>query len=75
MVRLQIKALDKGPCLVRHPAVITDADGGQSCMERKTIALCRSGGSTTEPFCDGTHSKIGFWPAEWAVGEEAGQGR
>ena len=37
-----------------------DADGKEYRSERQTIALCRCGGSTTKPFCDGTHSKIGF---------------
>ena len=70
----EINALDNGPYLVRGPAVVTDADGNQFPIERKTIALCRCGGSTTKPFCDGAHSKAGFRAAERAVREEGEQG-
>ena len=33
---------------------------GEKLAFDKKVALCRCGGSKTKPFCDGTHSKIGF---------------
>ncbi|HEV8676146.1 MAG TPA: CDGSH iron-sulfur domain-containing protein [Methylomirabilota bacterium] len=65
-----------GPYLIKGAKGIRliDADGNEFTVDRDTIALCRCGGSTTKPFCDGTHSKLGFQAAEKAV-READQGR
>jgi CDGSH-type Zn-finger protein len=50
---------------------IADADGKKVDISGKqAIALCRCGASTNKPFCDGTHSKIGFMAAEAAVKKE-----
>jgi 3-phenylpropionate/trans-cinnamate dioxygenase ferredoxin subunit len=47
-----------------------DGDGNLLDLGGKdVIALCRCGASTTKPFCDGTHSKIGFLAANEAVRE------
>ena len=50
---------------------VVDWEGNEYRFERMPVALCRCGASTTKPFCDGTHSKIGFHAAEAAVGPEA----
>ncbi len=50
--------------------VVVAAEGNRFPTEQETIALCRCGGSTTKPFCDGTHSKIGFRAAQRAIREE-----
>jgi CDGSH-type Zn-finger protein len=71
---VKITALDNGPYLVKGSVLILDADGNQFPVERATVALCRCGGSTTKPFCDGTHSKIGFQAAQRAVREDEEQG-
>ena len=50
---------------------VVDWEGREYTFERLPIALCRCGGSTNKPFCDGTHSKIGFAAAEAAVQDSA----
>jgi CDGSH-type Zn-finger protein len=66
-----ITARENGPYLVTGPVTIKDADGNVYPPRQGTaIALCRCGGSTTKPFCDGTHSKKGFEAAERAVAAE-----
>ena len=66
-----IKIRENGPYIVRGPVTVQDADGTEYRVDGGVAALCRCGGSTTKPFCDGTHSKIGFQAAERAVREES----
>lgn len=69
MAEVEIKARENGPYRVTGPVKLVDADGNEYDIpdDGKPIALCRCGGSTTKPFCDGTHSKTGFQAAERAV--------
>ncbi len=69
---VEIKARHKGPYRVEGPIRLIDADGNEYDLSERgeSIVLCRCGGSTTKPFCDGTHSKRGFEAAERAVAEE-----
>jgi len=71
MADVKITARRNGPFRVEAPegtVEIFDADGNKYDLTGKTaFSLCRCGGSTNKPFCDGTHSKIGFEAAEAAV--------
>ncbi len=71
MPDVEIKVRENGPYKVTGPVTLVDADGTEyEVGERgEVMALCRCGGSTTKPFCDGTHSKTGFEAAERAVVE------
>jgi 3-phenylpropionate/trans-cinnamate dioxygenase ferredoxin subunit len=60
-----IKIRENGPYLVEGDFTLVDANGNEVPLVKR--ALCRCGGSTMKPFCDGTHSKIGFQGAIAAV--------
>jgi len=73
--QVTITVRNNGPYRVEGPVRIVDADGNQyEVAPGKGVSLCRCGASTKKPFCDGTHSRIGFDAAERAVRElEGGQ--
>jgi 3-phenylpropionate/trans-cinnamate dioxygenase ferredoxin subunit len=63
-----IKVRQNGPYLVIGDDVtLVDWNGVSYPVPRRPFALCRCGGSSTKPFCDGSHSRIGFAAAEAAV--------
>ena len=75
MSEVIIRLRDDGPLVIQGPVKIIDAEGNAFVppANKPLVALCRCGGSTNKPFCDGTHSKIGFQGAEKAVREAEGR--
>ena len=56
---LEIVPITDGPLQVRGNVEITSGTG-RVVARLESARLCRCGGSGTKPFCDGTHSAIGF---------------
>lgn len=70
---VKITVRENGSYLVEGPVRLVDADGNEyDISAKKRVSLCRCGASTNKPFCDGTHSKMGFEAAERAVREAEG---
>jgi 3-phenylpropionate/trans-cinnamate dioxygenase ferredoxin subunit len=71
---VKITATKNGPYQVSGDLAeleLHDAQGNAYDLSgQKRLFLCRCGASTTKPFCDGQHSKIGFQAAEQAVRKE-----
>ena len=70
MAEVTIDIIKNGPYIINGSVDLKDDDGNRHPVQQR-MALCRCGASTTKPFCDGTHSKIGFQAAEKAVPESA----
>jgi CDGSH-type Zn-finger protein len=52
-----------GPYLVKGLETLRNSKG-EKLEIKASIALCRCGASQNKPFCDGTHTKIGFSSAK-----------
>ena len=78
MATVKITVRANGPYRVEAPegsVELVDASGNPYDLTGKpAFSLCRCGGSTTKPFCDGTHSKIGFQGASEAVAKAEAAG-
>jgi CDGSH-type Zn-finger protein len=79
MADVKITVRPNGPFRVEAPIGsidMQDAEGNAFDLSAKikdgklAFSLCRCGASVNKPFCDGTHSKIGFQAAEAAVKRE-----
>ncbi len=76
MAEVKIIARRNGPYRVEAPigsVELLDADGNPYDLSARVkegklaFSLCRCGGSVSKPFCDGTHTKLGFQAAEAAI--------
>jgi CDGSH-type Zn-finger protein len=71
MAQVKITVRKNGPYRVEAPEgtiELVDPDGNPYDLTGKpAFSLCRCGGSVNKPFCDGTHTRIGFAAAEAAV--------
>lgn len=74
MAQVKITVRPNGPYRVEAPEgslELVDAAGNKYDLTGKpAFSLCRCGASVNKPFCDGTHSRIGFQAAEAAVRAE-----
>jgi 3-phenylpropionate/trans-cinnamate dioxygenase ferredoxin subunit len=68
MADTKITALKNGPYKVEGSIELYYEDRTIE-TNKPTVFLCRCGASTQKPFCDGTHTKIGFQAAAASVPE------
>lgn len=55
---LKIKVIPNGPLMLDGIVEITLADG--TTVVKENTVLCRCGASQNKPYCDGSHTKVGF---------------
>jgi CDGSH-type Zn-finger protein len=55
---VEVRILKDGPLLIKGNFSFRDASGKVITGEQE-LHLCRCGGSSSKPFCDGTHNEIG----------------
>ncbi len=69
---VKITIRPNGPYLCEGEVELIDVNGQKvdTSSRGARIAFCRCGGSASKPFCDGTHSRIGFQAAEAAAAQE-----
>ena len=69
--RFTIEERENGPLVIKGATRMVGPDGGDIEV-KEVMALCRCGGSSNKPFCDGTHNRNGF---QSRGGEPAGRDR
>ena len=64
-----IEPSENGPYVVKNLSVVKNSKG-DDLSTKNVVALCRCGGSSNKPFCDGTHAKIEFRSENLADGSK-----
>jgi CDGSH-type Zn-finger protein len=57
--KAEVNIIKGGPIHVKGLFTFKDSAGHEETGEHE-LFLCRCGGSSNKPFCDGTHRKIGI---------------
>jgi len=61
MASVKIEVRLNGPNRIQGPFDLVDQEGNAfKIPEGQWVSLCRCGGSSKKPFCDGTHRTIAF---------------
>jgi len=61
MSDLKITVRNNGPLRLEGTISILDESGKEWGLAGRTaVSLCRCGQSAKKPFCDGSHSRVGF---------------
>ena len=62
MSDVTVLLIENGPLKVTGGVALVDDVTGEPVADAdaSTIFLCRCGGSSNKPFCDGTHKRNGF---------------
>jgi len=55
-----VTPMTDGPFHLKGPFAIIEPGGLELKLDKEEAWLCRCGGSSKKPFCDGSHKKSGF---------------
>ena len=59
MSDVKVNLMENGPILIKGKIELKNSKG-EIIPTETTTALCRCGASKSKPFCDGTHTIVGF---------------
>jgi CDGSH iron-sulfur domain-containing protein 3 len=60
MADVRVKVIKDGPYEIKGAVDLVDGKRNSFKLVEDPIYLCRCGQSKNKPFCDGTHTTIGF---------------